>query len=155
MIAGFLVPMYPNPWIPQPTSIAPITGILPFAVNVLMNSALFAIAVPIVIAVRNARAGEFRGLAAFVGYSIPVDELPNRFVWVRDPMFGDAREEEREIETSEDDRRRREEIARELKSKDAERVWVTPQIPFVVVMAFGVLGALLAGNVLFDLLFRL
>jgi archaeal preflagellin peptidase FlaK len=155
MIAGLLVPMFPNPWIPLPAPIAPFTMILPFAVNVLMNAALFSVAVPIAVAVRNVRAGEFRGLSGFVGYSIPVKELPRKYVWVRDPMSGQGREEEREIETSEDDRRRRVEIARDLESRGVARVWVTPQIPFLVVMAFGVVGALLAGNVLFDLLFRL
>jgi len=155
MIVGLLVPLFPYPLIAQPPSIAPLTEILPFAVNVLMNSALFAIVVPIVIAVRNIRAGEFRGFAGFVGYSIPSAELPKKFVWVRDPTFGAAREEEQEIETSEDDRKRREEVAADLKSRGIDRIWVTPQIPFLVVMAVGVVGALIAGNVLFDLLFRL
>jgi len=155
MIVGILVPLFPNPLIAQPPTIAPLTDILPFAVNVLMDSALFAVVVPIVIAARNIRAGEFRGFAGFVGYSIPSAELPKKFVWVRDPTFGDAREEERAIETSDDDRKRREEIAADLKSRGIARIWVTPQIPFLVVMAFGVIGALLAGNVLFDLLFRL
>jgi len=155
MIAGLLVPMFPNPWIAPPAPIAPVTVILPFAVNVLMNSALFSIAVPVAVAVRNLRAKEFTGFSSFVGYSIPVEELPRKFVWVRDPMFGPGREEEMTIETSEDDRRRRVEIAEELKSRGVARVWVTPQIPFLVVMAFGVVGALVAGNVLFDLIFRL
>lgn len=155
MIAGLLVPLFPNPLISQPATVAPVTDILPFAVNVLMNSALFSVVVPVIIAVRNLRAGEFRGLAGFIGYSIPVDDLPKKFVWVRDPTFGEAREEERAIETSEDDRRRREAITAELKSRGIRRIWVTPQIPFLVVMSLGVLGALLAGNVPFDLLFRL
>ena len=155
MIAGLLVPMFPNPLIPPPAAIAPVTAILPFAVNVLMNSALFSVAVPILIAVRNLRAKEFRGVSGFLGYSIPVDELPYKFVWVRDPMSGPGREEEKAIETSEDDRRRRVEIAQDLKSRGVSRVWVTPQIPFLVVMTFGVVGTLLAGNILFDLIFRL
>ena len=154
MIAGLLVPMFPNPLLAQPASIAPITGILPFGVNVLMNSALFSVVVPLVIAVRNVRAREFHGISGFVGYSIPVAELPRKFVWVRDPTFGVCRHEEQSIETSEDDRKRRVEIARDLEARGVARVWVTPQIPFLVVMAFGVVAALLAGNVLFDLIFR-
>jgi archaeal preflagellin peptidase FlaK len=155
MIAGFLVPMFPNPLIAQPASVAALAMILPFGFNVLMNSALFSVVVPIALAIRNLRAHEFRGLSAFIGYSIPVRELPNTYVWVRDPTFGQAQEEERAIETSADDRRHREEIAKQLTERGVTRVWVTPQVPFLVVMAFGVLGALLAGNVLFDLLFRL
>jgi len=147
--------MFPNPFLAPPASIAPVTAILPFAVNVLMNSALFSIAVPVIIAVRNVRAREFRGVSGFLGYSIAVDDLPRKYVWVRNPMFGQGRAEEESIETSEDDRLRRVEIARDLKEKGVARVWVTPQIPFLVLMAFGVLGALVAGNILFDLIFRL
>jgi archaeal preflagellin peptidase FlaK len=153
MVAGLLVPMFPNPLIPPPAAIAVITTILPFAFNVLMNAALFSILVPITIAVRNLRAGEFRGISGFLGYSISVDELPNQFVWVRDPMSLKGREEEKSIETSEDDRLRRVAIANELRAKGVARVWVTPQIPFLVLMAAGVVTALLVGNVLFDILF--
>jgi archaeal preflagellin peptidase FlaK len=155
MIAGLLVPMFPNPLLAPPSAIAPVAQVLPFALNVLMNSALFSVAIPVAIAVRNARVGELRGVSGFVGYSIPVDELPHRYVWVHDPMFGEGREEEKTIETSEDDRRRREALAKELRARGVDRIWVTPQIPFLVVMAFGVVGALLAGNVLFDLIFLL
>ncbi len=154
MIAALLVPMFPNPLIPQPPGIAPVTAIFPFAVNVLMNSAIFFLVVPIVIAARNVRAHEFRGLSSFVGYTIPVEELPRRYVWVRNPMFGEAREEEKSIETSEDDRLRRVKIAEDLKSQGVGRIWVTPQIPFLVLMALGVVSTLLVGNVLFDVLFR-
>jgi len=155
MIVGLLVPMLPTPLIAPPGSIAPVTVILPFAVNVLMNTALLGVVVPVIITVRNVRAREFRGLSGFVGYTIPVDDLPRKYVWVRDPMFGAAREEEKAIETSEDDRRRRKEIAEDLRSKGVTRVWVTPQIPFIVVMAAGVVAGVLAGNLLFDLLFSL
>jgi len=155
MIAAIMVPIFTPPLLSVPASVAPVTAFLPFAVNVLMNSALFSVAIPVVIAVRNLRAHEFHGLSAFTGYSISVAELPHQFVWVRDPTFGDARQQEQSIETSEDDRRRREEIARDLQRRGVARVWVTPQIPFVVVMAFGVGATLLAGNVLFDVLFSL
>jgi preflagellin peptidase FlaK len=155
MIVGLLVPMLATPLIPVPGPIAPVTAILPFAVTVLMNTALFSVVVPLLIAVRNVRAKEFRGLSGFVGYTIPVDDLPRKYVWVRDPMFGEAREEEKSIETSEDDRRRRSEIAQDLRSRGVKRVWVTPQIPFLVVMAVGVVATLVVGNVLFDLIFSL
>ena len=117
-----------------------------------MNAALFSVGVPIGLAVRNAMHGEFHGLRGFTGYALPVDELPRRYVWVRDPTFGDARREEAEIETSADDRRRRSEIARELSARGVRRVWVTPQLPFLVLMALGAVAALLAGNLVVDLI---
>lgn len=155
MIAGFLVPMFPDPLIAPAASVAPVTTILPFGVTVLMNAALFSVVVPLAIAIRNLARGEFHGLSSFIGYTIPVDELPQKYVWVRDPMFGEAREEEETIETSEDDRQRRAAIAEELRAKGVQRVWVTPQIPFLVILGAGVVTGLLFGNVLFDLLFSL
>ena len=152
MIAGLLVPLFSSPlWGPAGV-LVPLTSVLPFSVDLLMNAALFSVAVPIAIAVRNTVRGEFHGLRGFTGYLIPVDELPRRYVWVRDPTFGDAREEEAEIETSDDDRRRRTEIARELSARGVREVWVTPQIPYLVPMFFGAVAALLAGNLIVDLI---
>ena len=152
MIAGLLVPLFPSPlWGPSGVSV-PVTSVLPFSVDLLMNAALFSVGVPIGLAVRNAMHGEFHGLRGFTGYVLPVDELPRRYVWVRDPTFGDARREEAEIETSADDRRRRSEIARELSARGVRRVWVTPQLPFLVLMALGAVAALLAGNLVVDLI---
>lgn len=153
MVAGLLVPMFPNPWIVYPTVVAPVDQVVPFAVNVLMNAALFSLLIPAALAVHNLRTGEFRLWSGFTGYSIPVEELPRRFVWVRDSAVAPGRADEESIETSEDDRRRRVQIADELRSRGVARVWVTPQVPFLVLMALGVVGALLAGNWVLDLIF--
>ncbi len=152
MIAGLLVPLFPSPWLLASPALVPLTSVLPFSVDLLMNAALLSLAVPVGVAVRNAARGEFELWRGFTGFSIPVAELPRRFVWVRDPSFGDARREEGEVETSEDDRLRRVEIARELADRGIRRVWVTPQIPFLVVMAVGAVAALLAGNLVVDLI---
>jgi archaeal preflagellin peptidase FlaK len=152
MIAGLLVPLFPTPlWGPGGV-LVPLTSVLPFPVDLLMNAALFSVGVPVAIALRNAMRGEFHGLRGFTGYLLPVDELPQRYVWVRDPTFGDARNEEREIETSEDDRKRRTEIAQDLTARGVRRVWVTPQIPYLVPMVAGAVAALLAGNLVVDLI---
>lgn len=155
MVAGLLVPVLATPLLPPPAVVGALDAVLPFSLNVLINSALCSVVIPIAIAIRNLRAGEFHGISGFIGYTIPVDDLPKKYVWLRDPMFGEAREEEKAIETSEDDRQRRTTIANELRSQGVQRVWVTPQIPFVAVMAVGVVAALIVGNVLFDLLFLL
>jgi len=152
MIAGLLVPLFPSPvWSPS-GALVPFTSVVPFSVDLLMNAALFSVGIPIAIAIRNLRHGEFRGVRGFLGYLLPVRELPRRYVWVRDPTFGDARNEEAEIETSEEDRQRRVEIARDLSARGVEQVWVTPQIPYLVPMAFGAVAALLAGNLVVDLI---
>ena len=151
MIAGVLVPTFATPWLFHPGSLALVTSVLPFSIDLLLDAAILSIGIPIGLALRNASRGELHGVAGFTGYEIPVSELPNRFVWVRDPSYGSVRQQEEAIETSEDDRRRRAEIAEELRAKGVDRVWVTPQIPFLVLMAAGAVLALLAGNLVLDL----
>ena len=152
MIAGLVLPLFSMPLlVPQAPPVATLLGVLPFSVNLLMDAALLSIAVPIAIGLRNVARGEFRFPRGFSGYTIPVGELPHRFVWLKDPMVGD-RSAERYAETSEEDRQERERIARELEARGVETVWVTPQIPFLVLMAAGAVAALLAGNFVLDLL---
>ncbi|MFY9717212.1 MAG: hypothetical protein WAK40_04690 [Thermoplasmata archaeon] len=153
MIAALLVPVFPMPWLYAPTTVATALAYVPFPISLLTNAALFSIAVPVVLAVRNARRGEFSVPEGFMGYSLPVRELPRRFVWVKDPAVPPTGEED--ADTTEEDDRRRAELARTLRAKGIDRVWVTPQVPLVAVMAFGALAALLAGNLLLDLMLRL
>jgi archaeal preflagellin peptidase FlaK len=150
MIAGILVPLFPAPLLPQTAAVANLLTVMPYPVDLLVDAALFSIVIPIAIAIRNLARGEFAFPRGFSGYMIPVRDLPDRYVWLKDPMSAAARDEE-EAETSEDDRRVRSRVAQELRAKGVERVWVTPQIPFLVVMALGAVAALLAGNLLLDL----
>jgi hypothetical protein len=153
MIAALLVPVFAMPWLYAPGSVSSTLGYLPFPISLLTNAALFSIAVPIALAVRNVRRGEFSVPEGFMGYSLRVRDLPRSFVWVKDPAVPEAAVDD--AETSEDDDRLRAQIARMLEEKGIDRVWVTPQIPLVAVMAFGALAALLAGNVLLDVMLRL
>ncbi len=153
MIAGLLVPTFPSPLLLGSSGAAvAVPGLLPFALNLLMNAALLSVVVPIAVAVRNVRRGEFDLSRGFTGYSIPVRELPAHFVWVRDRAYPSAREEEADIETSTEDRQHRIKIAGTLTAQGVTRVWVTPQLPFLVLMALGAVTALLAGNLVIDLI---
>jgi len=152
IVAGLLVPLFPVPWVGIPTSARLFTSFVPYAVNLLMDAAVLSIAVPIALAVRNARRGEFSLRSGFTTYTIPVDELPQSWVWVRDPARPTDANEEEAIETSEEDRAWRVKVAGELKARGISRVRVGPQLPFIVLMAGGALGALLLGNWIIDLL---
>jgi archaeal preflagellin peptidase FlaK len=152
MVAGILLPIFASPLVvPNSASLAAAT-FFPYPVNLVMNAALLSVAIPIALLARNLVRGERHGWGTFTGYTIPVEELPHRFVWVRNPMSREARAEEDEIETSEQDRLRRVRVAAELAAQGTERVWVTPQIPYVVVLAAGALAGLLAGNLVIDLI---
>lgn len=152
MIAGLLVPVLPVPLLyaaPGATTI----DLLPFPIALLTNAALFSMVVPVALAVRNLRAGEFSFPQGLMTYSLAVRELPRRFVWVKDPaVAGEARDD---AETSAEDTRHRVAVARDLEARGIERVRVTPQVPFLAVMAAGAVTAVLAGNLLLDLMLRL
>ncbi len=153
MIAGLLVPMFPTPWVVGSSgTVLSVPAILPFPVDLLMNAALISVVIPIGIAVRNVLRGEFSLARGFTGYSLGVKELPDRFVWVRDRSLPSLAEREAAVETSAEDRRLRVELARELSQRGVRRVWVSPQLPFLVLMALGAVAALLAGNLVIDLL---
>lgn len=152
MTAGILLPFFPNPWLSIPSIAKPILSVFPYSISVVVNAALVSLAVPIALALLNASRGEFTFPRGFVGFRIPVSELPDRFVWLRDPtLSGGKSREEIDVETSEEDRNLRVRQMSELQAKGVGRVWVTPQLPFLVLLAIGVGTALLAGNLLLDL----
>ncbi|MGA8303543.1 MAG: A24 family peptidase C-terminal domain-containing protein [Thermoplasmata archaeon] len=154
MIAGVLVPLFINPPLPQPASVTALLAIFPFSFNLLVDAALLSVVIPVGLGVRNAARGEFQFPRGFSGYLIKVSDLPHRFVWLKDPLSAEGRAESAP-ETSEDDRRERVRAAQELEAKGVDRVWVTPQIPFLVLMAAGAVSALLAGNLVLDIIARI
>jgi prepilin signal peptidase PulO-like enzyme (type II secretory pathway) len=145
MVAGAVVP-FDTAVVFAPHAAIGILAFYPFAVTVLMNGAVAAIAIPLVLFAQNARRGHWNGVRTFTGYPLAVDQLPNRFVWVTDPTF----RRDDDVETADDDRKLRERIRDELKAKGIAAVWVTPQIPFVVLLAVGAVLGVLFGNVLAD-----
>ena len=152
IIAGVLVPLFPVPWLGLPANALLFTSFVPYAIDLLMDAAVLSAVIPIAVAVRNLRRGEFSVRTGFTTYTIPVEELPRRYVWVRDPARPTTPEEEDAIETSEEDGAWRTRVADELKARGVTRVRVGPQLPFIVLMAGGALGALLLGNWIIDLL---
>jgi preflagellin peptidase FlaK len=152
MVAGLLVPTLASPLLSIPASAAAPLAVFPFSLTLLMNAALLALAVPLSLAARNIRRGDFEFPLAFTSLRIDVEELPRRFVWLRDPTFHHPEsEEEREVETTEEDIRLRKRQRDELVAQGIQRVWVTPQLPFVILLAAGGVSGLIAGNLIYDL----
>lgn len=150
MVAGLLLPVDATPLVHLPSAALGLLGYYPFPLTLLMDAALFAVAIPLLLAARNLGRGDFEFPKGFTSYRLPVAELPRRFVWLRDPTFHRG-EESDEAETSEEDQRIRERQARELTADGVRVVWVTPQVPFVVLLAAGAVAGVVAGNLLFDL----
>ena len=145
MVAAVAVPFNPVPWLAPHGAASAILAVYPFAVTVLMNGAVVAVVIPVALLVRNAARGDWNGLRTFTGYPLDVEELPHRFVWVADPTF-----RRDDAETSDDDQRVRERLRDEFRATGVRSVWVTPQIPFVVLLAAGALLGVLVGNVVLD-----
>jgi len=155
MVAGLMVPIFATSLVALPSSVQPVTSVIPFSVDLLLDAALLSVSVPVALAVLNARRGEFRLRDGFTTYSIPVADLPRRWVWVRDPAFPVDRAEEEAIETSEEDQQWRTRIAADLQARSVPRVRVGPQLPFVVFLFAGAILAIAVGNVILDLLVML
>jgi prepilin signal peptidase PulO-like enzyme (type II secretory pathway) len=145
IVTAVAVPFNPTPWLAPHGPAAGILTLYPFAVTVLMNGAVAAVVIPIGLLVRNAIRGEWNGARTFTGYPLVIDELPNRFVWIADPTF-----HRDDSETAEDDQKQRERLRDELRDRGIATVWVTPQIPFVVLLAAGAILGVLFGNVVLD-----
>lgn len=148
IVASALLPTLGTAFLPIPSAAEAPLGVLPFAVLLLTNAALLAIAVPVALALRNLRRGEFSFPRGFSGYLLPVSDLDRKFVWVRDPTF----RPEDDSASAEEDEKLRERQAADLRARGVTEVWVTPQIPFMVPMLAGAVTAVLWGGLLFDLL---
>ncbi len=148
MIAGLVVPLFALPLLPLPANARAILGFYPFSLNLLMDAAILAIVVPIALAIQNLRAGTFAFPGGFTSYRIPVARLGETFVWVRDPALP---AEVEDVETSEEDAALRRRQQAELTARGITSVTVTPQLPFIVLLAVGGIAALLIGNIIFDI----
>lgn len=149
IVAGLILPLDATPLAHLPAAATGLLAFYPFSLTLLIDGALFGLAVPIALVARNLAKGTFEFPRGFTGLRIPVDELPHRFVWLRDPTFA---AEEEDVDSTEEDVALRTRQAAELRAKGVREVWVTPQVPYVVLLAAGALAGILFGNLLFDLL---
>lgn len=148
MVAGILVPVFTDPLLPLPANARLFLDIYPYSVNLLMDAALLSLAVPVALALLNLRAHRFRFTTGFTCYPLPTERLSQEFVWLKEPALPSP---DPEPETSEQDLDLRRRQQAELTARGVREVLVTPQLPFVVLLAVGAVVALLAGNLLFDL----
>ncbi len=119
---------------------------LPGSVVVLGDSLLAVLFLPLVFIVRNLLNGDLRFPAMFLGYKLPLAEVPERWVWPMEHPDGDggtnlhlfaSKGPEFTWESLE-----------ELEELGIEEIWVTPKVPFMLPLTGGFLLAFLAGDVL-------
>jgi peptidase A24-like protein len=152
MVAALLAPTFATPLLAIPSNAALILSVYPFVVSVVVNAALLGVSVPIALALRNASRHEFEFPRGFLGFRMAVEDLPRRFVWLKDPTMPPVEQDsESEAQTTAEDVEIRTKQMHDLQQRGIRTVWVTPQIPFLLLLTAGVVTAILAGNLVFDL----
>lgn len=146
---AILFPSYPDfssaiPLI-QPAAHEILT-FFPFALSVLFMGALISIAVPLYFLIRNIRNGKKAGLKSLLGFTLPIDEVEGRFVWLMEWV------EAGQVKFSYRKPRESNAIKADLAGlRDIGRkeVWVTYKIPFILPLTLGLIFVLVVGNLLF------
>ncbi len=144
---AYLAPGYPEwaglPLLPlEPRVLGAFEVFFPLALSTLMNAALFLVFLPPYFLILNAARGDFRWPQALLGYKVPLDELP-AFVWTLQES------EEGRVRYHTLPRKRPEEVdLDELRNMGINRIWVTPQLPFLIPLALAFVVTMLMGNLL-------
>lgn len=116
----------------------------PFAMTVLLDSALFMLAIPVSLLFYNLARGDAKMPLAFLGYRRPLDGLEGSFVW---PMQ-DVRDG-RVVYVLRPRRGGDEAVVQRLRAAGLENVWVTPKVPFMLPLTAGFVFSALVGNILY------
>jgi preflagellin peptidase FlaK len=149
MAIAVLVPIYPAFYAFPLMGWGELSGfgiVFPFALVTLMNAALLLVFAPLVFLVHSLSRGSLKIPEGLFGYEADPANLP-RFVWLMERI------ENGRIVRELLPRRSRsvEEEAQKLSEAGYERVWVTPQIPFLLPLTVSFVLSFLVGNLLFGL----
>ena len=144
-----LVPAYPDsspfPLLaPNPIVQDLLRVAFPFSLVIYVDAAILLLAVPVALFLRNAFRGDFGFPQAFLGYRVPIGRIPSK-AWLMERI--NTRGEHILVLFPKRGGDRSEDLAR-LRAAGVERVWVTPQIPFMVPLLGGFWLAFFVGNVL-------
>lgn len=149
MAIAILVPMYPTfhgfpllGW----GELSGFSIAFPFALVALLNAALLMVFAPLAFLIYNLSKGDLKLPEGLFGYKTDLRNLP-KFVWLM------QRVEDGKLVRELLPRRSRniEEEAQKLIAAGHDRVWVTPQIPFIVPLTISFALSFVLGNLLFGL----
>ena len=144
---AILFPVYPAfmdfPLIQIPSEL--VQYFFPFVILVLFNAALFLMVFPISFAFYNAIKGDSKFPLMFFGYKMSVDDAKSKFVWTMERV----EEGERKTFLFPKGDYEHEEILDELEAVGADRIWVTPKIPFLIPLTISLIFSAFVGNIFF------
>lgn len=155
MSLAVLVPFYPDFYgLPivrmSPLVLERMSVLFPFSLVILMNSVILMIFIPSVFLAINARRGDLEFPQCLFGYKVSLNEFP-KFAWLME------RVENGEIQIVLLPRKlgdQKKEI-QELLDMGEDKVWATPQLPFMVPMCVGLIISFLIGNLVMGLVFAI
>ncbi len=132
----------PFPILTPSALVEPILAVwFPFAFVVLASSALLLLVLPLALLARNAAEGHAPLPRALFGYRVSIDRVPE-FAWLMDRVENGERVTVYFPRQADD----REEQLALLRERGVERVWVTPQLPFITAILAGYAIAVFLGN---------
>ncbi|MGI0148438.1 MAG: A24 family peptidase C-terminal domain-containing protein [Thermoplasmata archaeon] len=146
---NLLVPTYPDltplPVLgPDPRLEGVLRIVFPFSLVTWVDAAVLFLAVPVVLLVVNAIRGDLAFPQALLGYRVRSNSVP-RHAWLMEKI--DRRGDHMLVLFPKRGGNPAADLAR-LRDAGIDRVWVTPQIPFMVPLLGGFLLAFLVGNIL-------
>ena len=114
---------------------------------ILFNAVILSIFIPLGFAIYNIFKRDIKFPHLFLGYKMDVNLVTKRFVWLMEKvengkLFSILR-------ASKADELKPEEEVIKLKEQGIKRVWVTPQITFMITLTIGFCFAFLIGNIMF------
>jgi preflagellin peptidase FlaK len=144
-----LVPTYPDarpfPILAPNQAVQDLLRIaFPFSLVIYGDAAILFLAVPLVQFLRNVTHGDVGLPQAFLGYRVPIQRIPQKS-WLMERI--NDRGEHILVLFPKRGGDRSEDLAR-LRAAGVERVWVMPQIPFMVPLLGGFWLAFFVGNML-------
>jgi len=150
---SLLVPTYPDMapfplFGTNPRVEGMLRAALPFSLVIWVDAAVLFLAVPVVLLVVNGIRGDLAFPQAFLGYRVRTDSIP-RHAWLMEKI--DRRGDHVLVLFPKRGGDPAADLAR-LREAGVDRVWVTPQVPFMVPLLGGFLLAFLVGNVLLAIL---
>jgi preflagellin peptidase FlaK len=149
MAIAMLVPLYPAFYSFPLIGWGELTGFaiaFPFALVTLLNAALLLVFAPLAFLLYNLSRGTLKMPESLFGYEADTANLP-RFVWLMQRIENGRLVRELLPRRS----RNIEEEAEKLSEAGCDRVWVTPQLPFLLPMTISFILSFLVGNLLFGL----
>lgn len=118
-----------------------ISEIFGFPLMVFFHAALFTIVLSVLYLAINLKNGDKAFPAMFLGYKADVQEAKGKHVWPMEKV-----EDGKAVLTS---KGQDETTFDELEKIGAERVWVTPMIPFLIPITIAIIFVAFVGNILF------